>query len=69
MKTASFRTLFALIETKELYIYQMNIVIVFLYNFLNKIIYVNQLDGFIKNLTLIYEFRKALYGHCQSLRV
>ena len=41
IKIAFFKILFALTETRKLYIYQMNVVIVFLYDFLNKIIYVN----------------------------
>ena len=44
--------------------YQINIIIVFLYNFLNEIIYVNQSNDFIKDLTLICMFRKVLYKIC-----
>ena len=69
MKIASFKTLFALIETRKLYIYQMNVVIAFLYNFLNEIIYVNQSNDFIKNSTLVCELWKALYELRQSSRV
>ena len=70
MKIAFFKILFALTETRELYIYQMNVVIIFLYDFLNEIIYVNQPNDFIKNSTLICELQKAtLYKLRQSPRV
>ena len=69
MKIAFFKTLFALIEAKGLYIYQMNVVTAFLYDFLDEVIYVNQSDDFIKNSTLICELRKALYELRQSSQV
>ena len=64
-----FRSLFVLTKARDLYIYQMNVVIAFLYEILNEIIYVNQLNDFIKNLTLICEFRKTFYDFKQSSRV
>ena len=36
-----FRSFFVLIEIRDLYIYQMNVVIVFLYEILNEVIYVS----------------------------
>ena len=69
IKIAFFKTLFALTEAREFYIYQMNVVIVFLYDFLNEIIYVNQSNDFIKNSTLICELRKMLYKIRQSPQV
>ena len=56
-------------ETYDLYIYQMNVVIVFLYEILNKVIYVNQSDDFIKNFTLVCELRKVFYEFKQLSRV
>ena len=64
-----FRSLFVLIKIRDLYIYQMNIVIVFLYKILNKMIYVNQSNDFIEDFTLICEFRKFFYKLKQSSRV
>ena len=64
IKIAFFKTLFAVTEARELYIYQMNVVIVFLHDFLDEIIYINQSNDFIKNSTLICELRKALYECC-----
>ena len=69
MKIAFFKILFALTEARELYIYQMNVVIAFLYNFLDEVIYVNQSNDFIKNSTLICELRKVLYKLRQSSRI
>ena len=69
MKIAFFKTLFALTGARELYIYQMNVVTAFLYDFLDEIIYVNQSDNFIKNSTLICELWKTLYELRQSSRV
>ena len=47
----------------------MNIVIAFLYEILNKVIYVNQSNNFIENFTLICELRKFFYNFKQSSRV
>ena len=47
----------------------MNVVIVFLYEILNEMIYVNQSDDFIENFTLICELRKVFYKFKQSSRV
>ena len=69
MKSAFFRSFFALTKVRDLYIYQMNVVIAFLYEILNEVIYVSQSDDFIKNFTLICEFRKVFYNLKQSSRV
>ena len=47
----------------------MNIIIIFLYKFFNEIIYVIQLNKFIKNFELIYRFIKALYKLKQLSRM
>ena len=47
----------------------MNIVIAFLYEVLKEVIYISQSNNFIKDFTLICEFRKAFYNFKQSLRV
>ena len=47
----------------------MNIVIVFLYEILNEVIYVSQSDDFIENFTLICEFQKFFYDFKQLSRV
>ena len=69
MKSAFFKSLFVLTEIRDLYIYQMNIVIAFLYEMLKEIIYVNQSNDFIEDFTLICELRKILYDFKQSSRV
>ena len=69
MKSAFFKSFFVLTETRDLYIYQMNVVIAFLYEILKEVIYVNQSNDFIEDSTLICEFRKAFYNLKQSSRV
>ena len=69
MKSAFFKSFFVLAETRDLYIYQMNVVIAFLYEILKEVIYVNQSNDFIEDSTLICEFRKAFYDFKQSSRV
>jgi len=64
-----FRALFALIEARSLYIYWIDVIIVFLYDFLNEAIYISQLDNFIKNSTLVCELRKTFYDFRQLLKV
>ena len=69
MKSTFFRSLFVLTEICDLYIYQINIVIAFLYEILKEVIYVNHSNDFIEDFTLICELRKALYNFKQSSRV
>ena len=69
MKSAFFKSLFVLTEACDLYIYQMNVIIVFLYEILKEIIYVSQLNDFIEDFTLICKLRKVLYNFKQSSRV
>ena len=47
----------------------MNVVIAFLYEILNEMIYVNQSNDFIENFTLVCEFWKVFYNFKQSSRV
>ena len=69
MKSAFFRSLFVLTETRDLYIYQMNVVIAFLYEILEELIYMSQSNDFIEDFTLVCELRKTLYDLKQSSRV
>lgn len=48
---------------------QMDIIIAFLYGFLDKEIYIIQLTMFENGTTWVYFLKKALYGLKQSLRV
>ena len=47
----------------------MNVIIVFLYKILEKVIYVSQSNDFIEDFILICEFRKKFYDLKQSSRV
>ena len=69
MKSAFFKSLFVLTLTRDLYIYQMNVIIAFLYEILKKVIYVSQSNDFIEDFTLICELRKTFYNLKQSSRV
>ena len=69
IKSAFFWSIFVLTKACDLYIDQMNIVIDFLYEILNEMIYVNQSNDFIENFTLICELRKVFYNLKQSSRV
>ena len=69
MKLTFFKSLFILAEARDLYIYQMNVVIAFLYEILKEVIYVSQSNDFIEDSTLICELRKAFYDLKQSSRV
>ena len=49
--------------------HQINIIIVFLYNFVDANIYMLQLNDFIKNYNLICYLLKILYDFKQTFRV
>ena len=69
MKSAIFRMMFDITAICDLHIEQMNVVIVFLYEFLNELIYVKQSHDFIIDFELICRLRKALYNLKQAFRV
>ena len=69
MKSAFFKLLFVLTKTRNLYIYQINVVIAFLYKITREVIYVSQSNDFIEDFTLVCELRKAFYDLKQLLRV
>ena len=69
MKLTFFKALFVLTETRDLYIYQINVVIAFLYEISKEVIYVSQSNNLIKDFTLICEFRKFFNNFKQSSRV
>ena len=69
VKSASFRTLFAIVAERRLHAEQMDIVTAFLYDFLEELVYVTQPEGFIANPGLVCQLIKALYGLKQSPRV
>ena len=69
VKSAIFRMMFDIAATHDLHIEQMNIIIIFLYEFLNKLIYVKQSHDFVIDLDLICRLRKALYDLKQASRV
>ncbi len=61
--------MFDIAATRDLHIEQMNVVIVFLYEFLDELIYVKQSHDFVIDLDLICKLRKALYDLKQASRV
>jgi len=69
VKSAIFRMMFDIAATRDLHIEQMNVVIAFLYEFLNELIYVKQSHDFVIDLDLICRLRKALYDLKQASRV
>ncbi len=69
VKSAIFRMMFDIAATHDLHIEQMNVIIVFLYEFLNKLIYVKQSHDFVIDFKLICRLRKALYDLKQASRV
>ena len=69
IKSALFKSLFVLTETRDLYIYQINVVIAFLYEILKEVIYVSQSNDFIEDSTLVCELCKTFYNLKQSSRV
>ena len=69
IKSVFFKSFFILTETHDLYVYQMNVVIAFLYKISKEIIYVSQSNGFIEDFTLVYESQKTFYDFKQSSRI
>ena len=61
--------IFNIATIRDLYIKQINVVIAFLYEFLDELIYVKQSHKFVKNLNLICKLRKALYNLKQAFKV
>ena len=61
--------MFDIAAIRDLHIEQMNVVIVFLYEFLNELIYVKQSHDFVIDFDLICRLRKALYDLKQASRV
>ena len=64
-----FRTLFVIVAKKRLYAHQINVIIVFLYDFIDIEIYVTQFDEFVVNLKLICHLIKTLYDLKQTLKM
>jgi len=69
MKSAIFRMTFDIAAIRDLHIEQMNVIIVFLYKFLNELIYAKQSHDFVIDFDLICRFRKALYDLKQAFKV
>ncbi len=69
MKSAIFRMMFDIAAIRDLHIEQMNVIIVFLYKFLNELIYAKQSHDFVIDFDLICRFRKALYDLKQAFKV
>ena len=69
IKSAFFRTFFIIAAVRRLHAEQMNIIIVFLYELLDEIIYVTQSNKFIEDFELICRLIKTLYELKQSFRM
>ena len=69
IKSASFRTLFAISAKRNLYIEQMNVVTAFLYEFLDEDIYVTQSKDFAVDSIYVCHLFRALYDLKQTSRV
>ena len=69
MKFFFFRTLFVIAAKKRLHAHQMNVIIVFLYDFIDIEIYVIQFDEFVVNSKLICYLIKMLYDLKQTFKV
>jgi hypothetical protein len=61
--------MFDITTTCDLHIKQMNVIIIFLYEFLNELIYVKQSYKFVIDLDLICKLRKVLYDLKQAFKV
>ena len=61
--------MFDIAVTRDLHIEQMNVIIAFLYEFLNELIYVKQSHDFVIDFNLICKLRKALYDLKQTSKV
>jgi len=61
--------MFDIAVTRDLHIEQMNVIIAFLYEFLNELIYVTQSHDFVIDFNLICKLRKALYDLKQASKV
>ena len=61
--------IFDITTIRNLHIKQINVVTVFLYKFLDELMYVKQSHEFVKNLSLICKLRKALYDLKQAFKV
>ena len=69
IKSVFFRILFVITAVRQLHAEQMNIVIIFLYELLDEIIYVTQSNEFIEDSEPIYRFIKTFYELKQSFRM
>ena len=64
-----FRTLFVIAAKKRLHAHQMNVIIIFLYDFIDIEIYVIQFDEFVVNSKLICHLIKTLYDLKQTFKM
>ena len=69
VKWTFFKILFALVAERRLHAEQMNIVTIFLYDFLNENVYVTQFERFVENSTFVCHLIKILYDLKQASRV
>ena len=66
IKPSSFRSLFAIAAKQGLYMEQIDVVTAFFYGFLDKDIFVNQLEGYMIDAIVVCHLQKALYGLKQA---
>ena len=69
VKSTFFKILFAFVAKRRLFVEQMNIVTIFLYDFLNENVYVTQFENFVVNSTFVCYLIKILYDFKQTLRM
>jgi hypothetical protein len=70
IKSMFYKSLIVISTNNELQIRYMNVVTIFLYDFLKKEIYINQSENYEINVdTIIYKLIKTLYNLKQTLKI
>ncbi len=69
MKSSLFRSFFKIAEERSLYMEQIDVVMAFLYGFLDENIFINEPEGYVIDAALVCHFEKDLYRLKQAPRV